>query len=71
MDGSILIFDALESREGKLIGHSAIYGDLAIPTDRILDLSIGGFEKEPLKSLFDEWVVRSALEPAFGGGHGQ
>ncbi len=65
-DGSILIFAILESRDGKLIGRSALYGDMAIPTDSIQDLSMGGFEKKPLTSLFEEWVVRPAREPAFG-----
>lgn len=69
-DGSILIFAAIESRDGELIGRSDMYGDMAIPTDRILDLSMGGFEKELFKSLFEGWVVRPAQEPDFGSGQG-
>ena len=64
-DGSILIFAALESRDGKLIGRSTLYGDMAIPTESVQNLSMGGFEKEPLTSLFEEWVVRPAQEPIF------
>jgi hypothetical protein len=64
--GSILIFEALESRDGRLLGRSEIYGDMAIPCDIIQDLSIGGFEETLLRSLFDGWVVRPAREPAFG-----
>lgn len=70
-DGSRLIFAAIESRDGELIGRSDIYGDVAIPTDRILNLSMGGFEKELFNSLFEDWVVRSAREPDFGGTQGQ
>ncbi len=65
-DGTIMIFTALEFRDGKLIGNSAIYGDVTIPTESIRELNIGDFEKAPFKSLFEDWVIRPAREPAFG-----
>ena len=64
--GSILRFEVLESRDGKLIGHSALYGDVAIPWDSIRDLNLGHFDKAPFRSVFQNWVVRPAREPAFG-----
>ena len=64
-DGSILIFEARKSSDGRLFGHSAIYGDVAIPCDIIQELSFGGFEGMSLRPLFDGWVVRPAEEPAF------
>jgi len=64
-DGSILIFTAVEARDGKLIGRSTLYGDMAIPTESIQDLRVGGLEGRSLPSLFKEWVVRSAQEPIF------
>ena len=64
-DGSILIFTALESRDGKLIGHSSLYGDMAIPTQSIQYLHMGGLERKTLASPFEEWVVRPAQEPTF------
>ena len=64
-DGSVLIFEALESRDSKLIGRSAIYGDMAIPTDSIQELQLGGFEEDRFKSLFEAWVVHAAKEPEF------
>jgi len=62
-DGSILIFMALASRDGRLIGRSALYGDVAIPTGSIQYLHMGGLERKPLASPFEEWVVRPAQEP--------
>jgi len=70
-DGSILLFEALESQNGKLIGRSAIYGELAIPIASIQGLNIGAFEQEMLKSLFQAWVIRPAKEPALGDGQDQ
>jgi hypothetical protein len=67
-DGSILLFEALESKDGKLIGRSAIYGEVAIPIESIQGLNIGECEQEMLKSLFEAWVIRPAKEPAFGDG---
>ncbi|NQV31431.1 MAG: hypothetical protein HQ515_02000 [Phycisphaeraceae bacterium] len=69
--GSILLFEVLDSRDGQLIGHSGLYGDMAIPSDSIRDLNIGDLDKAPLKSLFEDWVVRPAREPAFGDSLGQ
>ena len=65
-DGSILLFEVLESRDGQLIGHSDIYGDVAIPAKSIQSLNMGDYEKELLRSLFEAWVVHPAREPAFG-----
>jgi len=70
-DGSILLFEALESRGGKLLGRSAIYGDVAIPCDSIQDLNMGELEKASRSSLFEAWVLRPAKEPEFGEGQGQ
>ncbi|MCZ6772316.1 MAG: YdjY domain-containing protein [Proteobacteria bacterium] len=64
-DGSIMIFTAIESKDGKLVGHSAIYGKIALPTKSLQYLNLGDFGKEQFKSLFDEWVVHPAKEPEF------
>jgi len=69
-DGSILVFRALQSRDGKLVGRSNIYGDMAIPTESIQSLSMGGFAAEPLKSVFSEWVLHPAQEPILSGPSG-
>ena len=65
-DGSILFFEAHESRDGQLMGRSSIYGDMAIPIDNIEELHFGDFEKEKFRSLFEDWVVRPAKEPESG-----
>ncbi|MCP4450455.1 MAG: hypothetical protein GY809_03265, partial [Planctomycetes bacterium] len=68
--GSILLFKVLESRDGQLIGHSALYGDMAIPADSIRDLNLGGLDKAAIRSVFKDWVVRPARGPVFGGSQG-
>jgi hypothetical protein len=65
-DGSVLVFAPLEAKDGKLIGRSAIYGDMAIPGASIQELHLGDFEEEHFKSLFAAWVSQPAQEPAFG-----
>lgn len=65
-DGSILVFAAVESRDGKLIGRSTLYGDMAIPVESIRYLHTGDLDKTPFRSLFETWVVRPAREPALG-----
>ena len=65
--GSILVFEPLESKDGKLLGHSPIYGEMAVPVDSIQHLHFGNYESESFKSVFEEWVVRPGKEPEFGG----
>ena len=65
-DGSILVFEPTDSKEGALVGRSPIYGDVAIPTRSIWRLNVGGFEKDMLKFSFEDWVVHPAKEPEFG-----
>ena len=66
-DRSILIFEALGSKDGLLLGHSPIYGAVAVPVSSIHYLHFGAYEGESLKSVFEEWVVRPSKEPHFGG----
>jgi len=70
-DGSILLFEPTESKDGELVGRSSIYGEMAIPTKSIQSLNVGNFEKDRFKSLFEGWVVRPAKEPEFGDSKGQ
>ena len=63
-DNPILIFEPLEVKEGKLLGRSSIYDKVSVPVDSIQYLHFG--EKAKLfKSVYEEWVVRSAKEPAY------
>ena len=64
-DGSILVFDPLEVRADKLLGHSPIYGAVSIPIESIEYLYLGEKSKF-FKDAFEEWVVRPAKEPAYG-----
>lgn len=65
-DGSALIFEPAESKDGMLSGHSTIYGETAIPIASIQELNLDNFEREGFKRPFTEWVVHPAKEPEFG-----
>ena len=64
-DNPIFIFEPLEIKDGKLLGRSSIYGEVSVPVDSIQYLHFGERAKS-FKSVFEEWVVRSAKEPAYG-----
>ena len=65
-DRSILIFEPLRSQDGMLLGHSPIYGKVAVPVNSIHHLHFGSYEVGAFKSVFEEWVVRPSKEPEFG-----
>ena len=65
-DRSILIFEPLRSQDGMLLGHSPIYGAVAVPVNGIHHLHFGNYEVGSFKSVFDEWIVRPSKEPEFG-----
>ena len=64
-DNPVFIFEPLEIKDGKLSGRSSIYGEVSVPVDSIQYLHFGERAKA-FKSVFEEWVVRSAKEPAYG-----
>ncbi len=64
IDNPILIFEPLEVEAGKLSGRSAIYGEISVPVDSIQYLHFGEKAKS-FRSVFEEWVVRSAREPSY------
>ncbi len=61
----ILIFEPIEVRGDKLFGKSSIYGEISVPVNSIQYLHFGE-KARSFKSVFSEWVVRSADEPDFG-----
>jgi len=63
-DNPILIFEPLEVKEGKLLGRSSIYDKVSVPVDSIQYLHFGEKAKS-FKSVYEEWVVRPAKEPAY------
>ena len=65
-DRSILVFEPLRSEDGMLLGHSPIYGAVAVPMNSIHYLHFGGYKGESLKPVFEEWVVQPSKEPEFG-----
>ena len=64
-DNPILIFEPLEVKEGKLWGRSSIYDKVSVPVDSIQYLHFGEKAKS-FKSVYEEWVVHPAKEPAYG-----
>lgn len=64
-DGSILVFEPLEVRDGTLLGRSSIYGEVVLPVDSIQHLYFGDTTGS-FKAAFEEWVIRPAKEPTFG-----
>ena len=63
-DNPILIFEPLEVKDGKLLGRSPIYDKVSVPVDSIQYLHFGEKAKS-FKSVYEEWVVRSAKEPEY------
>ena len=63
-DSPILIFEPLEVKDGKLFGRSSIYDKISVPVDSIQYLHFGEKAKS-FKSVYEEWVVRSAKEPEY------
>lgn len=61
----ILIFEPLEVKGERLFGRSPIYGDVSVPVKSIQYTHFGDKAKT-FRSVFAEWVVRSAKEPDFG-----
>ena len=63
-DGSMLIFEPLEVKEGKLIGRSSVYGEVSVPVSSIEYLYFGEKAKS-FKAAFEKWNIRPAKEPAY------
>ena len=63
-DGSILIFEPLKVQDGRLLGHSPIYGEVSIPVDGIESLYFGEKAKS-FTAAFEKWTVRPAKEPTY------
>ena len=68
IDNPILIFEPLKVEDGKLLGRSSIYGEVSVPVDSIQYLHFGEKAKS-FRSVFEEWVVRSAKEPVYEDTH--
>ena len=64
-DGSILVFEPLEVRDGQLMGRSPVYGEVSVPVSSIEYLYFGEKAKS-FKAAFEKWSVRPAKEPAYG-----
>lgn len=58
----IVIFEPNEVKGERLLGTSAIYGDISVPLQNIQYIHFGDKAKS-FKSVFADWVVRPAKEP--------
>lgn len=63
-DGSMLIFEPLEVKDGKLIGRSSVCGEVSVPVSSIEYLYFGEKAKS-FKAAFEKWNIRPAKEPAY------
>lgn len=63
-DGSMLIFEPLEVKDGKLIGRSSVYGEVSVPVSSIEYLYFGEKAKS-FKAAFEKWNIRPAKEPVY------
>ena len=63
-DGSMLIFEPLALKDGKLTGHSPIYGAVSLPIDSIEYLYFGEKAKS-FKKPFEKWIIRPAKKPVY------
>lgn len=63
-DGSMLIFEPLEVKDGKLIGRSSVYGEVSVPVSSIEYLYFGDKAKS-FKAAFEKWNIRPAKEPIY------
>ena len=63
-DGSMLIFEPLEVKEGKLIGRSSVYGEVSVPVSSIEYLYFGEKAKS-FKAAFEKWNIRPMKEPVY------
>ena len=65
IDNPLMIFEPIGVKDGQLLGRSSIYGEVSVPVDSIQYLHFGEKAKS-FRSVFQEWVVRSAQEPVHG-----
>ena len=61
----ILIFEPLEVKGEILQGRSPLYGNVSVPVKSIQYLHFGDKAKS-FQSVFKEWFIRPATEPAYG-----
>ena len=60
----ILIFEPIGVKGERFIGKSQIYGEVSVPVNSIQYIHFGEKAKS-FKSVFANWVVRSAQEPEY------
>ena len=64
IDNPLMIFEPISVKDGKLVGRSSIYGEVTVPVESIQYLHFGE-KARSFRSVFEEWVVRSAKEPSY------
>ena len=64
IDNPLMIFEPIAVKDGKLLGRSSIYGEVTVPVESIQYLHFGE-KARSFRSVFEEWVVRSAKEPSY------
>ena len=65
-DGSMFLFEVVQSRAEQLLGRSPLYGELTLPWAQVKRLNFADFEVNQRQFAFQDWVVQPAQEPEFG-----
>ena len=64
-DGSMFLFEVVQSQAEQLQGRSPLYGALTLPWPQVKRLNFAEFEVNQRKFAFRDWVVQPAQEPEF------
>ena len=64
-DGSMFLFEVVQSEAEQLQGRSPLYGELALPWAQVKRLNFGEFEVNQRQFAYRDWVVQPAQEPGF------
>ena len=65
-DGSMFLFEVVQSQAEQLQGRSPLYGELTLPWAQVKRLNFADFEVNRRQFAFQDWVVQPAQGPGFG-----
>ena len=64
-DGSMFLFEVVQSRAEQLQGRSPLYGELTLPWPQVKRLNFAEFEVNQRQFAYRDWVIQPAQEPEF------
>jgi len=63
--GSRLQFTPTSFDKGQLLGRSALYGPVSVPTEHLNEFFLGGLTEGLKASEYEDWFMRPAAEPVY------